>query len=52
VLRALDEIASDNRSGAGEFLRRAGDLFAMLDSESPQETIDSLSIELARAQPQ
>ncbi|HXU09353.1 MAG TPA: hypothetical protein VN743_10190 [Blastocatellia bacterium] len=51
VLRALDEIASDNRSGAAEILRRAAALYSQLDSASAQETIDSLSVELARAQP-
>lgn len=51
VLRALDEIASDNKSGAAEILRRAAALYAQLDSASAQETIDSLSVELARAQP-
>ena len=51
VLRALDEIASDNTSGAVEILRRAAALYSQLDSASAQKTIDSLSIELARAQP-
>jgi len=51
VLRALDEIASDNRSGAAEILRRAAALYAQLDSASAKEMIDYLSIELARAQP-
>ena len=51
VLRALDEIASDNRSGAAEILRRAAALYSQLDSASTQQTIDSLSVELARAQP-
>jgi len=51
VQRALEEIASDDLSGAAEILRRAADLFAMLDSQTPQETIDSLSIALALAQP-
>lgn len=51
VLRALDEIASDNRSGAAEILRRAAALYSQLDSGSAQEMIDSLSVELAHAQP-
>jgi len=51
VRRALDEIASDNRSGAAEILRRAAALYSQLDSASAQGAIDSLSVELARAQP-
>ena len=51
VLRALDEIASDNTSGAAEILRRAAALYSQLGSTSAQDTIESLSIELARAQP-
>jgi translation initiation factor 2B subunit (eIF-2B alpha/beta/delta family) len=51
VRQALDEIASDNRSGAAEILCRAAALYSQLDSASEQETIDSLSIELALAQP-
>jgi translation initiation factor eIF-2B subunit delta len=61
VLSALERIASDNRSGAAEILRRGADLFALLDrelsrrsqpgGESLQETINSLSIALALAQP-
>ena len=51
VLRALDEIVSDNRSGAAEILRRGAALYSQLDSASARETIDSLSVELARAQP-
>jgi len=51
VLRALDEIASDNRSGAAEILRRAAALYAQLDFVSAGATVDSLSIELARMQP-
>jgi translation initiation factor 2B subunit (eIF-2B alpha/beta/delta family) len=50
VRRALDEIASDNRSGAAEILRRAAALYSQLDSALAQETID-FSVELARAQP-
>jgi translation initiation factor 2B subunit (eIF-2B alpha/beta/delta family) len=61
IAEAIERIASDNTSGAAEILRRAGELFALLDDRAPaqdanfeptQQTVIETCTALALAQPE